>query len=243
LNVQEKIALLWQACDPEFNCAGFVAPVETSGSYADRVCRLAPLGTATPETIEILCQVVDDFRRFVMIVDDVLDEDVIRNQQPAFWTVYGIEPTITNGNWYFQKAVEDAVKIGMAEELKTALRLMAEGVELEIRFEDPSFIPGDLKATWMKIVEKEAAFRRFIALALNCPSRIVETLWWDGVAAQILDDSLSALQPKDGREVNSDEKLGRLTYMRAFEITAGEAVKVGQSLKAMVKIQLGIGGK
>jgi len=67
----------------------------------------------------------------------------------------------------------------------------------------------------------------------------VEAAYQDGVAAQMLDDGLSALYGKDGRTENSDEKLGRLTYMRAHDVSAEEAVRRGRELKTTIAPILG----
>ncbi|PIR21929.1 MAG: hypothetical protein COV44_10585 [Deltaproteobacteria bacterium CG11_big_fil_rev_8_21_14_0_20_45_16] len=232
--VDQKIFLLWQACDPEFAVASFVAPVETSGSYAKKVRRLARYGRLSDADVTILCQVVDDFRRFVMIVDDVVDEDEIRNNAPSFWTRYGIDQTIAQGSWYFKKAVEAATHIGCGDGLKVALYQMACAVDKEIEYEDPYYVPEDMKADYLVIVKKETAFRVFLAQALGCSQAVIDAMYWDGFSGQVLDDALSSLSPKDGREENSDERLGRLTYMSAFEVSAEDAILFARQLKTIV---------
>jgi len=56
----------------------------------------------------------------------------------------------------------------------------------------------------------------------------------------MLDDSLSVLYGKDGRISNSDERLGRLTYMRAFGTTPEKTVVLGRKLKSEIAPILGL---
>jgi len=96
-----------------------------------------------------------------------------------------------------------------------------------------------LAELWQQVVLKEAAFRQYLAEALGCSAEVVEAAYQDGIAAQVLDDGLSALYGKDGRVENSDEKLGRLTYMRAHDVSAEEAVRRGRELKTTIAPILG----
>jgi len=55
-----------------------------------------------------------------------------------------------------------------------------------------------------------------------------------------LDDGLSALYGKEGRPPGgTDERLGRLTYMRAFSVSPEEAVRRGEELKERIRRVLG----
>lgn len=230
-----KVEALRRVYELSFGKPHFVAEVSTSGSYAKKVRSLAPLGTASPERVDRLCELVDHLRRMIKIVDDVVDEDEVRDGKPAFWVRYGAEATIGQAAWYLAEARKLAEATGTAEAFEAAVVGMGEAAELEVSLEDPEVSVADPQATWLQIVEKEAAFRRYIAEALGCSPRVVEAMWMDGVAAQVLDDSRSALYGKDGRPENSDEKLGRLTFMKAFGCSSETAEKLGEVVKILAR--------
>lgn len=234
-----KVEILRRVYELSFQKPQFVAEVSTSGSYARKVRTLIPLGTVSPETVDHLCELIDHLRRMIKIVDDVVDEDEIRDGKSAFWVEHGVEATIEQAAWYLAEARKLAEATGTAGAFEAAVVAMGEAAELEVSLEDPNVSVADPQATWLKIVEKEAAFRRYLAVALGCNDRVVQAMWLDGVAAQILDDSRSALYGKDGRTENSDERLGRLTFMRAFGCSAEVAEKVGEVLKNLVRTILG----
>jgi len=243
MNWQDKVAALEAFYNKSFGQPQPVAEVTTSGSYAKKVRALAQLGRRSSEEVDLLCQQVEHLRRSFKIMDDVIDKDVVRDGEPAFWTVHGVPATIEQAAWHIEQARQIAQELDIQETFELRLRQVIGGARLEVEMEDPAFGSFDPRQTWMKIVEKEAAFRRYLAEALGCESEIVEAAYQDGVAAQILDDSLSALHGKDGRPDNSDERLGRLTYMKAFNVSAERAVEIGKRMKEMNAPSLGRKGE
>lgn len=229
----DKKAILHRVYEASFEDPRFIAEVFTSGSYSKKVRTLAPLGTASPEIVDMLCALVDHLRRMIKIVDDLIDEDNVRDHKPAFWIEYGVDATIQQAAYYLARA---RCRAGSAEAFEQAVLAIAKAVELELSFEAPGFTAGDLQVAWLAIVEKEAAFRRYLAFALGCPEKVIQAMWLDGVAAQILDDSRSALYGKDGRPENSDERLGRLTFMRAFALSSKAAEAAGIALKSLARM-------
>jgi len=216
----------------------FVADVATSGSYAKKVLALARLGRRSPEEVDLLCRQVEHLRRAFKIMDDLIDEDTVRDGKPAFWVVHGAEATIEQAAWHLCEARELARKLGVELLFEQRLREVIEGARLEVELE-AGWEPPNLEAAWWRVVQKESSFRLYLAEALNCPPEVCEAARQDGIAAQILDDGLSALKGKDGRLENSDEKLGRLTYMRAHGVSAEEAVRRGRELKQKIAPKLG----
>lgn len=229
----DKIKVLEEVYQLSFQNPRFVAEVYTSGSYAKKVRKLAKYSFADLVRIELLCQQVEHLRKMIKIVDDLVDEDTIRDNKPAFWVVYGVKATIWQASYELKRAREIAQKLRFEQEFEEMVLKLKEAVELEIKLEQ-EIPPVDPRELWFQIVEKESAFRKYIAQVLGCPEKVVQAMWLDGVAGQILDDARSALYGKDGR-LNSDERLGRLTFMRAFECSPEIAEKVGELLKALVK--------
>jgi len=233
-----KLAALAEFYAESFAAPRWIAEVSTSGSYAKKVRALVRLGRRTPEEVEILCQQVEHLRRAFKIMDDLIDEDTIRDGEPAFWCIHGAEATIEQAAWELKQARELARKLGVELLFEQRLREVIEGARLEVELE-ADWQPPDLVIAWHRVVQKESAFRLYLAEALNCPPEVCEAARQDGVAAQMLDDGLSALHGKDGRAENSDEKLGRLTYMRAHGVSAEEAVRRGRELKTKIAPVLG----
>jgi len=236
---QDKVEALEAFYNKSFGQPRFVAEVSTSGSYAKKVRALAQLGRRSPEEIELLCQQVEHLRRAFKIMDDLIDEDTVRDGEPAFWVVHGAATTVEQAAWHIREARELARKLGVELLFEQRLREVIEGARLEVELEAGWEQPPNLEATWWRVVQKESSFRLYLAEALNCPPEVCEAARQDGVAAQIIDDGLSALHEKDGRAENSDEKLGRLTYMRAHGVSAEEAVRRGRELKQKIAPILG----
>lgn len=234
MNWQKKIAVLEAFYNQSFGSPQFVADVKTSGSYAKKVRRLAELGSISNEHIEFLCQQVDHLRRSFKIMDDIIDEDIIRDEEPAFWTVQGIDSTVEQAAWHVKQARQIAIQLGTERLFEQRLREVIEGASLEVEMENPDFVLADPHVTWWRVIQKECAFRLYLAETLGCSPAVCDAARADGVAAQMLDDGLSAIYGKDGRVENSDEKLGRLTYMRAFSVSAEKTVKKGRELKAKI---------
>jgi geranylgeranyl pyrophosphate synthase len=234
----EKIAALEAFYNKSFGQPRFIAEVSTSGSYAKKVRALAQFGRRTSEEVELLCAQVEHLRRAFKIMDDFIDEDTIRDGEPAFWCIHGAEGTIEQAAWELKQARELARKLGVELLFEQRLREVIEGARLEVELE-AGWQPPDLEAAWWRVVQKESAFRLYLAEALDCPPQVCEAARQDGIAAQILDDGLSALYGKEGRPADSDQRLGRLTYMRAFGVSAEEAVRRGREWKEKVKKILG----
>jgi len=239
-NWQDKVAALEAFYNRSFGQPQPVADVTTSGSYAKKVRAFAQLGRRTSCEVEILCQQVDHLRRSFKIMDDLIDEDTVRDGEEAFWVTYGAETTIEQAAWHVKQARDLARKLGEESVFEKRLCEVISGARLEVEMENPGFVAEvPLAEIWQRVVLKEAAFRQYLAEALGCKPEVVEAAYQDGVAAQMLDDGLSALYGKDGRVENSDEKLGRLTYMRAHGVSAKEAVCRGRELKTTIAPILG----
>lgn len=240
MNWQDKVAALREFYQRSFRDPIKVAEVSTSGSYARKVRALARLGRRSSEEVELLCQQVNHLRRSFKIMDDLIDEDIVRDGEPAFWVIHGAEATIEQAAWHIKQARELAQKLEVLSIFEKRLCEVISGAWLEVEMENPEFVadapPAEL---WDRVVLKEAAFRRYIAEALGCESKVCEAAYQDGVAAQMLDDGLSTLYGKDGRTENSDEKLDRLTYMRAHGVSAEETVRRGRELKKQIAPILG----
>jgi len=152
-------------------------------------------------------------------MDDLIDEDTVRDYKSAFWTVHGQEATIEQAAYHLAQARMIAGQLGIATFEQRVCEVIA-AARLEVEMENPDYKSElSLPQLWAKVVEKEASFRLLLAEALNCPADVYEAAYQDGVAAQMLDDGLSAIYGKDGRPDNSDERLGRLTYMRAYGVS------------------------
>ncbi len=232
----KKIASLDAFYRRGFDCGVFLAGVKTSGSYAKKVRDLARLGKRTSYEVELVCRQVEHMRCAFKIMDDLIDEDTVRDDEPAFWSIHGTEATIEQAGWEVKQAREISQKLGVSIIFKKRLQEVISGAQIEVEMENPEFVVDvPLPELWQRIVLKEAAFRKYIAEALKCSAEVCNAMFQDGIAAQILDDGLSALYGKDGRVENSDEKLSRLTYMRAFGVPAGEAVKRGKEMKTRIK--------
>lgn len=240
---QEKIQALGVFYEKSFAEPRFIAEVSTSGSYAKKVRALARLGRRSSEEVKLLCQQVEHLRRAFKIMDDLIDEDVVRDEKPAFWVIHGEAATIEQAAWELKQARQFARQLGIEPLFEQRLREVIEGAKLEVELE-AGWQPPDLAITWHRVVQKESAFRLYIAEALLCPPEVCEAARQDGVAAQMLDDGLSALYGgKDGRTENSDVRLNRLTYMRAFGVTPEEAVRRGRELKEKIAPILGRKGE
>lgn len=236
----EKLAALETFYKMSFESPRFVASVATTGSYAKKVRAFARLGKRSNPEVEKLCEQVDHLRRAFKIMDDLIDEDIVRDSEPAFWVFHGAGVTIEQAAWETMQARLIARELGTGSIFETRLCEVISGARLEVEMENPDFkFECSLPELWHKVVKKEAAFRQYLTEALRCEPNVVEAAYQDGVAAQILDDGLSALHGKDGRSWNSDEALGRLTYMRAFGVLAADAVAEGQRIKNSIAPILG----
>lgn len=238
MNWKDKVADLEDFYQRSFGRPAFIGKVSTSGSYAKKVRRLAKLGNRNSQEINWLCRQVDHLRRAFKIMDDLIDEDTVRDGELAFWVLHGTEATVEQAAWHIKKSRKLARQLGCELLFEQRLREVIEGARLEVELE-AGWQPPDLAVAWHRVVQKESSFRLYLAEALGCPPKVCEAARQDGVAAQTLDDGLSALHGKDGRAENSDEILGRLTYMRAHGVSAEEAVRRGRELKTKIVPILG----
>jgi geranylgeranyl pyrophosphate synthase len=236
---EDKIAAIKAFYQMSFESPQRVAEVETSGSYAKKVAKLANFGKRSSVEAKLLCRVVEHLRAAFKIMDDLIDEDTIRDYKPAFWTVHGQAVTIEQAAYHLAQARAIAGQLGIAT-FEQRVREVIVAARLEVEMENPDFNSElSLPQLWAEVVKKEASFRLLLAEALNCPTDVCEAAYLDGIAAQMLDDGLSAIHGKDGRPDNSDERLGRLTYMRAYGVSPEEAVKQGRMIKAQIAPVLG----
>jgi len=239
MNVQDKLAALEAFYQRSFQDPRPVSEVPTSGSYAQKVRALARFGRRSPEEVALLEKLVEELRRAFKIMDDLIDEDETRDNAPAFWVVHGPEATVEQAAWHVKNARAIARQLGVERLFELRLQEVIEGARLEVELET-GWQPPDPALTWYRIVQKESSFRLFIAEALGCPPEACEAARQDGIAAQMLDDGLSALYGKEGRPPGgTDERLGRLTYMRAFSVSPEEAVRRGEELKERIRRVLG----
>lgn len=216
------------------------ADVPTSGSYAKKVKKIATLGKRTEKDVEQICQFVEHLRKAFKIMDDLIDEDEVRDYTPAFWVVNGAWQTIEQAAYHLVRARKIAVELGITT-FEERVREVILAARLEVKMENPKFTTELTQAElWGKVVMKEASFRLLIAEALNCSESVCGAAYQDGVAAQMLDDGLSALHGKDGRKDNSDERLGRLTYMKAFGVSPKRTVQLGRKMKKKIAPILGL---
>lgn len=235
----DKIAAIEAFYQRSFENPRKIAEVETSGSYAKKVAKFANLGKRSSTEVKLLCQVVEHLRAAFKIMDDLIDEDIIRDYKTAFWVVHGQEITIEQAAYHLAQARAIAGQLCIATFEQRVCEVIA-AARLEVEMENPDFNSElSLPQLWGRVVRKEASFRLLLAEALNCPVNVCEAAYLDGVAAQMLDDGLSAIHGKDGRLDNSDERLGRLTYMRAYGVSAEEAVQEGRKIKAQIASVLG----
>ncbi len=239
MNWREKLAALEQFYQRSFQTPRFIEKVVTSGSYAKKVRALARLGTRTATEVDLLCSQVEHLRRAFKVMDDLIDEDTVRDGSPAFWFTRSGAAAIEQAAWDIAQARQIAARLEILLLFEQRLREVIEGARLEVELENPGYALLEPTITWWRVVQKESAFRLFIAAALGCPPQVCEAARLDGIAAQMLDDGLSALHGKDGRVENSDEKLDRLTYMRAYGVSAEEAIRRGRELKTKIAPILG----
>lgn len=234
--VTERLIALEQFYAQSFTHPGFVAEVVTSGSYAKKVRALARHGARTKREVSLLCDQVNHLRCAFMIMDDLIDCDDTRNAAPAFWTVYGNAATIQQAAWHIAQARRIAHNVMVLPSFEHRLLEVIAGARLELTLE-LSGIPtacAVLPVLWEIVVRKEASFRIYLAEALGCSQDVCDAAYEDGIAAQILDDALSAQHGKDGRPADADERMGRLTYMVAFGVSAQDAERIGREMKARI---------
>ena len=234
MNFEEKIAALEAFYERSFGQPRFIAEVFTSGSYAKKVRALARLGQRSVEEVNEVCLQVDRLRRAFKIMDDLIDEDTVRDGEPAFWTVHGADKTVEQAARELWQAREVVSWHGNVRLFEQRLREIVEGARLEVEHENPAFTLVEPKLAWFRAVQKESSFRLYVSEALLCTPHVCEAARLDGIAAQMLDDGLAALHGKDGRLENSDERLKRLTYMRAFGVSAADAVAEGRRIKTSI---------
>ena len=235
----EKVAAIDSFYKKSFENPRPWAEVPTSGSYAKKVRKFAVFGKRSEKEVGEICRLVEHLRKAFKIMDDLIDEDEVRDYAPAFWVINGVWQTIEQAAYDLGRARKIALELGIAT-FEERVREVILAARLEVKMEDPKFTT-ELTQTelWGKVVMKEASFRLMIAEALKCSESICKAAYQDGIAAQMLDDALSALHGKDGRKDDSDKRLGRLTYMKASGVTPKKTIQLGRNLKKKIAPILG----
>lgn len=167
-------------------------------SYLERLKRQGISLTSKQE--EVIMLTASAFR----IVDDILDENTIRDGKPAFWRVHGITKSIYLATLMTVKAWNITEQLGVGKEFLEMFRRVIEAVRYELDVEDgkEKFENFD---NWLRAAEREAAFREFLAILSGHPEKVPEFKAW-ALRAQAKDDLLGG--SKGGRE-DTERKLKR----------------------------------
>jgi len=200
-----------------------IAEVHTSGSYARKLKKLGVEDGALLEHVE-------NIRRGFKVIDDIIDEDTIRDRAPALWTEIGVFPALLTGISYLQIARNQAMSIGVYTHFSEMLRSVVEAVRLEIRFEEHGWETVS-RELWIKAAEREACFRRYLAL-LSGRAEIQWNMYLDGLRAQMVDDVLG-LNKED--RVGTEVDLNRPLITRVVPITGERVREVSNIIKRIVE--------
>ncbi|MEN2982467.1 MAG: hypothetical protein ABDH20_08005, partial [Thermus sp.] len=207
-------------------------PLPPRGGYTARIRKWCP---SCPEADRV-ARIAEEIRHSFVLMDNLLDLDPVRDGKQAYWTVHGPKKTVRQAAWHLRQA-EALLKPGERDAFWRAIGEVVVGVEVELLLEDPSHpLWKSPPRAWKEVVRKEASFRELLFRLLGLPPRLG---YLNGVAAQILDDALEAIEGKPGRERRSDEAMGRLTFMRAYGVSPEKALEMGRALKAGTEERLG----
>lgn len=210
-------------------------PAPITGGYAQRIDAIAQRVRANAEALMVTRVVGWHLRAAFQILDDLIDEDRVRNHAPAYWVIHGIETTIQRAALDLAQARQHCPP-ALRPTFEARLGRIVAGARLELILEQTG-LPDDRsarQAAWRVIVEKESSFRALLAALLGGSPSAIQNEALLGVAAQICDDGRSAQHGKDGRACDSDARLGRLTYMAAFDVTPDAADREGVALKTAI---------
>jgi hypothetical protein len=156
--------------------------------------------------------VIDEERKRAVIliatafrmIDDILDENTIRDGKEAAWRMMGIMKALIHAVELSVTAWNICRNLGCGEEFMKMFRRVIRAVRYELDVEE-----GREKFSgfedWLKAAERESAFREFLAVLAGLEERRAEFRLW-GLKAQAKDDLLG--EGKGGREP-TERKLRR----------------------------------
>lgn len=154
---------------------------------------------------ELIMYTATSFR----IIDDILDEHDIRNNKPSHWKQYGLLMSEIDASALIQKARKIAEEIGYLQEYDKMFRQTIDAVRYEIDIEERK---REYKTfnDWLKVAEKETAFRSFIGLLKH---EDPHKYYIQAIKAQIKDDLIGA---KKGGRKDTDTALSRPLFKKEF---------------------------
>lgn len=130
------------------------------------------------------------------IVDDILDENTVRDGRPAFWVVHGFYDSMRVAVLMTARAHLLAAEHGLGARYVEMFRRVVDAVRYEIMVEEGRATFTTFE-DWLRAADREAAFREFLAYLVGTPERAREFYEW-GLRAQAKDDMLG--EAKGGRE-------------------------------------------
>jgi geranylgeranyl diphosphate synthase type I len=197
-----------------------------------------PFGTA----LEIV-------HNFTLVHDDVMDEDDTRRGIKTVHAQYGIPEAILAGDALFARAFEivsdtdvDAQKVvRLTEIMAKAVRLLAEGQQLDMDFEDAKKISSD---DYLKMIERKTAVLYSAAaqggVIIGGGSEAQEEAMFEygrliGLGFQIWDDVLDLRSDKAtfGKPVLNDIRNGKKTLIVVNGLEDMNALEKKQFLKVL----------
>lgn len=156
---------------------------------------------------EVLNLVASAFR----YVDDILDENTIRDYRPAFWVENGFAKTMYIATLMTVRAYSICEELGLGEEFLRMFERVIDAVNYELLVEE-GLAEFRSYEDWLRVAEREAAFREFLAVLAGRPEeRGAFRLW--GLKAQAKDDLMGA--GKGGRE-ETEGRLRRPLFRREW---------------------------
>ncbi|MEM3740183.1 MAG: hypothetical protein QXP84_05235 [Candidatus Korarchaeum sp.] len=156
---------------------------------------------------EVLNLVASAFR----YVDDILDENTIRDYRPAFWVENGFAKTMYIATLMTVRAYSICEELGLGEEFLRMFERVIDAVNYELLVEE-GLAEFRSYEDWLRAAEREAAFREFLAVLAGRPEeRGAFRLW--GLKAQAKDDLMGA--GKGGRE-ETEGRLRRPLFRREW---------------------------
>ncbi|MEM3895591.1 hypothetical protein [Thermofilum sp.] len=175
--------------------------VRVTASHTRYLERLAEKGVRLDKIrSKIIVLTASAFR----IVDDILDENTVRDNMPAAWTVHGIIDSVRDAVMITGEAWKLSNHIGLGDDFVRMFRRVVDAVMYELEVEDGVRGFNGFE-DWLKAAEREAAFREFLAILSGHPDRVQEFRMW-GIEAQAKDDLMG--ENKGGRE-GTERRLNR----------------------------------
>jgi len=167
---------------------GYISRLEKRGIVLDESRRKVVVLTATA------------FR----IVDDILDENTVRDGRVAAWRGMGLMRAVIHAVNLTAAACRICSELGLEEEFLKMFRRVISAVRYELDVEEEREKFSDFQ-DWLRAGEREAAFREFLAVLSGCRELRDQFRMW-GLIAQARDDL--AGEAKGGREP-TERKLNR----------------------------------